>query len=329
MQINTKNRLANLDILRGLAALAVCFYHFRRDMLGGMYNTIAAYGFYGVDIFFVISGFVIPLALWKSKFTYRKTISFWIARFVRLYPAYFFASIIGLGLWYASTLVPGFRGSPPPLVTINQVLANLGLFCDLAAEKWFLGVAWTLAIEAQYYVLISLMFPLITSQKYSIKIFSLFFWFCVPLILTPSYFVFKWTALFGMGLIIMLYQQRLLNLKFLLLFLFASFAMQWFIRSEISAALGIATALFILLVPPLHLPRLIWVGGISYSLYLLHQPFGGRVMNFLERYPNSTIASFASVPLALACSLLVSYLFFKLVEWPSHKLSRVLRDKLQ
>ena len=51
MKNNLDNRLFNLDILRGLAALIVCFYHFRRDMFSGLYNSIASYGLYGVDVF--------------------------------------------------------------------------------------------------------------------------------------------------------------------------------------------------------------------------------------------------------------------------------------
>ncbi len=91
------NRLSNLDILRGLAALAVCFFHFDRESLfkGTFYPEIAKYGYLGVDVFFVISGFVIPLSLSASDFTLRGIWAFWAARFLRLYPAYwrFFGTI--------------------------------------------------------------------------------------------------------------------------------------------------------------------------------------------------------------------------------------------
>ena len=324
-----QDRLSNLDVLRGFAALAVCFYHFRRDMLGGIYNSAANYGLHGVDIFFVISGFVIPLALFKSKFSYNKIASFWISRFARLYPAFFLASLIGFGLWYGSTLFPGFRGLPPPPVTIEKILANLFLISDLTGQEWFLLVAWSLAIEAQYYVIIGLVFPFLVSDRYFIRIIALLLWFLSPLPFGNFYLVFYWNALFGMGLAAMLYQQKMLDAKVFILFLSAGCIIQWENRDLVSALVGLGTALFILWMPPLKAKSLIWLGGISYSLYLLHAPIGGRVMNFFERYQDSRVALLISVPLALAVSVLAAYVFFRLVEWPSHKLSRVLRDKLQ
>jgi peptidoglycan/LPS O-acetylase OafA/YrhL len=58
-------RITNLDILRAIAALMVCLVHFLRKPLyeGTIIWDIFQYGKHGVDIFFVISGFVIPLSL--------------------------------------------------------------------------------------------------------------------------------------------------------------------------------------------------------------------------------------------------------------------------
>jgi len=324
-----QDRLSNLDVLRGLAALAVCLFHFRRDMLGEIYNSAAKYGVYGVDIFFVISGFVIPLALWKSQFTYRKTISFWISRCARLYPAFFFASFIGFGLWYGSTLIPGFLGLPPPPVTIEKILSNLFLISDFSGQEWFLLVAWSLAIEAQYYVIIALVFPFLINARYFIRVIALFLWFLSPLVFGSFFLVFYWNALFGIGLAVMLYQQKMFDFKALNLFLLVGCVIQWETRGQVSAMVGLGTGLFILFMPPVRAKLLVWMGGISYSLYLLHAPIGGRVMNFFERYPDSPAALIISLPLALVVSVVAAYVFFRLVEWPSHKLSRVLRDKFQ
>ena len=98
------------------------------------------------------------------------------------------------------------------------------------------------------------------------------------------------------------------------------------VRDLASACAGIGTALIILLAPNLKIPQLAWVGGISYSLYLLHVPFGGRVMNFFERYPENSFANALCVPLALATSILAAFIFFKIVEWPSHQLARKIKE---
>jgi peptidoglycan/LPS O-acetylase OafA/YrhL len=317
------NRLINLDILRGVAALAVCFYHFRRDgMDGTLYHNVAAYGVYGVDMFFVISGFVIPLSLFRMGFNYHMLVQFWISRFFRLYPAYALASVIGLGLWFFSTLLPGFRGAEPPPVTLEQILANAGLLCDWTGEKWFLIVAWSLAIEAQYYLVIALMCPLIFHRNKQIRILVLCCWVLCPLLPSNLTILLYWMALFGMGLSVMLFQQNLLPRWGLISVMLLCFGIQWVARDSASACAGLGTALVILLAPNLTIPRLAWVGGISYSLYLLHVPIGGRVMNFFERYPENWLADVLSVPFALATSILAAFIFFKIVEWPSHQLAR-------
>jgi len=236
-----------------------------------------------------------------------------------------FASLLGFGLWYLSTIMPGFRGAPPPPVTANQVWANLLLAADLARQDWFLGVAWTLAIEAQYYVLVVLSFPLLASKHTALRIGTLSCWIFCPLAAGNPFLIFNWTALFAMGIAVMLYQQALLGQRWLLIVFSIAVAVQWWARDGVSAAVGLATALFILLAPQVRAPWLIWVGGVSYSLYLLHVPIGGRVMNFFERYAGSTWALGLSVPLAVAASLAAAYVFFRLVEWPSHQMARSVR----
>jgi peptidoglycan/LPS O-acetylase OafA/YrhL len=80
------SRLGNLDVLRALAAIAVCFHHFKRDSITsiGVLSSVSSYGYLGVDVFFVISGFVIPLMLLKMKFTFGDSGSFLLSRFLRL-----------------------------------------------------------------------------------------------------------------------------------------------------------------------------------------------------------------------------------------------------
>ena len=323
---NTKGRIANLDILRAVAALLVCFYHFNRNSLygGTFYPAITRYGHYGVDIFFVISGYVIPLALYKSQFNLGRLSAFLKARWIRLYPAYFAASILTLGLWYASTTVPGFQGTVPH-VTVPQILANISLSCDFFKQDWFGIVFWTLAIEAQYYVLVALAFPFLTSGLTRTRIFTLALWIAAPIFAGQGPTVFTWTSLFGIGILAFMLQQRLIS--GILFWIFLSFAcgVQWFIRSPVSTLLGAITVLCILYLPPIKSRGLIWIGGISYSLYLLHVPIGGRVMNVIERYPESFAVKLFAIPLALAASLLAAYMYWRFIEAPSHAAARKIK----
>jgi peptidoglycan/LPS O-acetylase OafA/YrhL len=320
-------RLSNIDILRAIAALAVCFYHFNRESLTGgtLYAACSHYGNYGVDIFFVVSGYVIPLSLLKSGFTLSRLSIFLKARFFRLYPAYILAAALTIGLWYASTRIPGFRGAMPPALTVLQIFANITLTCDLVHQSWFGVVFWTLAIEAQYYVLVALSFGMLFApqgRQQLLRYATLFAWLLMPLIFRQGPTIFGWTAIFAMGFLAILWQGRFLrNWECCVGMVIACWVM-WEVRGPVSAVLGLSTALGILFLPNLAWRPLVWVGTISYSLYLLHVPIGGRVMNFLERFSEFGFVQLLSVPLALVITLFFAWIFFLLVEKPSHELAQ-------
>jgi peptidoglycan/LPS O-acetylase OafA/YrhL len=317
-------RLSNLDVFRAVAALAVCFHHFNRETLTGgtIFSRVAEYGNFGVDIFFVISGYVIPLALLRRNFRIGESAIFLKARFLRLYPAYLVAALLTVGLWYGSTLLPGFRGEGGPHITVANALANLTLTCDFFRQDWFGVVFWTLAIEAQYYVLVAVCFGALFSVSRAgdaARFAVLAAWLLPPLYFQGGATVFGWTALFAMGILALQWQRGMIGSNALIAGLIAAAAVQFEARGVVSAVLGLGTALGILFLPNLNLKRLAWVGGISYSLYLLHVPVGGRVMNLLERYADSQAVRALSVPLALAASVVAAWLFFRLVEKPSHE----------
>ena len=71
---------------------------------------------------------------------------------------------------------------------------------------------------------------------------------------------------------------------------------------------------------------LAWLGKISYSLYLVHVPVGGRVVNLGKRLlPDTVVEEFALSACALSASLFVAWHFHNLVEKPAHNLSRRMR----
>ena len=84
----------------------------------------------------------------------------------------------------------------------------------------------------------------------------------------------------------------------------------WEVRGAASAIMGLATTMAILFLPKIDWKPLVWVGTVSYSLYLLHVPIGGRVLNVLERFSHFELVKILAVPAALATSLLAAWLFF-------------------
>jgi peptidoglycan/LPS O-acetylase OafA/YrhL len=156
-------RLVSIDALRGIAALGVLVFHAAQralivevpglpDLLGRGFALLMSFGYVGVWLFFVISGFCIHLRWAKSRVAGAEPrvdfIAFWKRRIARLYPAYIIALIL-----YVSLLVftGNWVGSPFRLWDLGLHLVMLHNF-DVRTSYSFNGVFWTLAIEEQLYL---------------------------------------------------------------------------------------------------------------------------------------------------------------------------------
>lgn len=143
-----ERRLATLDGLRILAALAVAAYHFLfRGAAADGYLAIAfpeaapaaRFGYLGVHLFFLISGFVIA---WSAEG--RSAARFAVARFVRLWPGY----VIGMTITFAVTALAGHAAFAP---TLAQWAANLTMVAPAFGQPFMDGVYWSIVLELVFY----------------------------------------------------------------------------------------------------------------------------------------------------------------------------------
>ncbi|MCX4905932.1 acyltransferase [Streptomyces sp. NBC_00878] len=152
-----ENRLRALDGLRLIAALMVAAYHYggRGGEVTGAWGTSArslfpslhswfAYGCLGVQVFFVISGFVICMSGWG-----RPLRSFFASRASRLLPSYWAAVLIVTAV-FALPAVAYKTASP------SDVLVNLTMMQQPLGADRVLGVCWTLWAEVRFYALFAL-----------------------------------------------------------------------------------------------------------------------------------------------------------------------------
>jgi peptidoglycan/LPS O-acetylase OafA/YrhL len=148
--VTEPKKLIGLDHLRALAITMVLFYHYRMFAHPEWLDETIGFGWTGVDLFFVLSGFLISSQLFE-RMAKGKGISlpeFFIKRFFRIIPPY----LVVLAVYF---LIPAFREreSLPPLWKFLTFTQNLGL--DLKNNGTFSHV-WSLCVEEHFY----LFFPL-------------------------------------------------------------------------------------------------------------------------------------------------------------------------
>ena len=150
-----KKRISELDALRCIAALSIVLFHINTTypfFNSNVSQSILKFGATGVDLFFMISGFVILLTLEKTK-TWK---DFVLRRFARLYPAYWVCvtiTMLGLVIYLMYT-----HGSYTAL--LHQYLPNLTMFQHYFRVPNIDDVYWTLIIEMLFYLFMLLIFCL-------------------------------------------------------------------------------------------------------------------------------------------------------------------------
>jgi peptidoglycan/LPS O-acetylase OafA/YrhL len=146
-------RLGWLDALRGIAALCVVYAHFGTRVLPqvhrAVYNVFDP-GLYGVLVFFLVSGYIVPASL-ERKGSVR---NFWISRLFRLFPLFVFA--IAAVLLLHEFGLASVRDTNQNVTA--SVLSHLFMLNELLGQANVIVVLWTLSYEMVFYVLLTALF---------------------------------------------------------------------------------------------------------------------------------------------------------------------------
>jgi peptidoglycan/LPS O-acetylase OafA/YrhL len=317
----TAKRQTSIDAMRGLAALAVVVFHFaghsRRYFVGFPFSFV--WGHYGVDFFFVISGYYIFATVQKS----RSAVSFLYARLSRLMPAYWAAIVFGALVEAAFN----HRGPWLPALAANLLFARV-----LTGFPHLDIVFWSLQVEAGFYLLMAALLTLGALRRpASAGLVWLVISLCIvwpgaggePAAkpgLQPLWDLLVYAPLFVLGMMIYRLnaepqQPRRLVYAAMLLAV-ATMALQSGLERAGVAVLAGAAVLAASSgrLPWLANPLTVWLGGLSYSLYLVHRNLGYALMFKLhEMGLDSRLAAL----IALAVALLVAAVIHRWIELPS------------
>ncbi|GAA2082626.1 acyltransferase family protein [Actinomadura alba] len=145
-------RLLWLDVLRGVAALTVALHHatyyytpqMRAAEVFAWFNP----GTYGVLVFFLISGYIVPASLERHG----RVRDFWIGRFFRIYPLLTVVCFVGIVPYLLG--VRGLRLDLEEHDPVIAILAHVTMLQDVLAVPNTINVLWTLSYEMAFYLLI-------------------------------------------------------------------------------------------------------------------------------------------------------------------------------
>jgi peptidoglycan/LPS O-acetylase OafA/YrhL len=328
-------RLAALDGLRLLAAVAVMAYHYAgvgTDFWGAVpsiqfptLNIVGRYGYLGVNLFFVISGFVILMTAYD-----RKIESFTASRVARLFPAYWVAVLLTVILqfyWHE-----GRHASPV------QALVNLTMTQEAYDIVNVQGAFWTLWIELKFYLLIGV-FILVGMTRRRVLAFAVL-WPLLGQIATATHSGFLISLLiptyapyFAAGILMfLLFRERHDVATWLALLLSwilcvrqgtayahrASELTHATVEPAVVTAIVTLSLLAVLVCSTGAVAQIRWrwltVGGaLTYPLYLVHGQLGFFVIDTLHE----DLSPYVVLLIAAAASMVLAYLIHRLVERPT------------
>ncbi|QNP70802.1 acyltransferase [Streptomyces roseirectus] len=335
--VGRRPRLYVLDGLRLFAALFVALHHFagtaRADRPGNpiwgrpvseimpSVFRVASYGWIGVEIFFVISGFVICMSCWG-----RSPREFFVSRVIRLYPAYWF------GVLFTTGVLAAFPGVWERLAA-RDVLLNLTMLQSGSGVGNVDGVYWTLWAELRFYLL----FLVVVAFGLTYRRVVLFccVWGAVamltPVVGFPPLRLIAnpdgaWYFIAGLALYLMYrFGQDLL--------LWGILGLSWLmgqkeIGTRIDTVEGVSGwrgavlifTVFLLVMVAIASGKLDWVrgkwlvtaGALTYPLYLMHYAAGTTVINRLRSEMDARVL----ILVVLAGFLVLSYGVHRWVERP-------------
>lgn len=323
----TKTRVNEIDLLRFVAALAVVFFHyaFRGYAADGLsimpyplLAPVAKYGYLGVELFFMISGFVILMTAAGGSLR-----DFFISRTVRLYPAFWTCCT----LTFLATLA---IGAPRYSASLHQYLVNMTMLNGFVWVPSIDGAYWSLFVEIRFYAWVAavLVIGRIHWAQALISLWLLatvaveFFW---PNANLRYYLITDYSAFFIAGAAYYLIWSKgptlariaIVTCSWWLAMFESTRGLPGF-ESHFNTTMspyvvaGIVTAFFaVMLLVSLRWTgffgrrRWVLVGALTYPLYLLHQNIGFMVFNVAYPTVNAHLLFWTTIAVALVSAYAV------------------------
>ena len=318
-----RNRIIELDVLRGLAAATVMIFHYTK---GFQYQygspSDLHYGVLAVNLFFMISGFVIFMTLLRA----RTALDFIVSRFSRLFPVFWAAVLITQTIVWLAPLPVDTVSWPVALVNLTMIAEPLHFpqvdnsYSTLVIELMFYTIMLGLFLAGMLKHIERLVLPWLLLQIAAAWL-SKATHHPIPQFLAVL-FLLKYAHFFLAG--ILCYRIRFEGLTLTRQILLACCLVTQFALKDLWS--GLFAIVFFALFYALARQRLGWIamrplvflGTISYSLYLVHQNIGFVIMRSLGTTPRPV-----QITVAISLVLLLATGLTFLVEKPALRAIRM------
>lgn len=358
-------RIESLQALRGLAAILVMLFHYRFYLRSQVENgttiwdALFGWGIIGVDIFFIISGFIMVYTTQNYTQSLFSTKRFLINRAIRIFPMYY----VGLLITFLLSGAMSTFHYPEKVQNLLSALTFTVYKTDITPhyidDGGMYNIRWTLNYEVYFYIAFSVCL-LVKHRLLALIGFSALMICLIPAIAgfqpTTSIqgYPFHSPTLglltnpvfleFIIGAIVGYLYLKLKNItsstKIQAIASFISLSLFMYViygiyneslrafNTESAIILGIFI-LFITLADPLlkkYIPHILtYLGDISFSLYLLHGAIGSAVMKRMELFELSNYKGIVTVVIAISLSIFISHLTHKYIEI---RLTRKLKKRM-
>ena len=358
MTTGKRKNLGSVQILRGLAALSVVLFHYRFYLVPDgssmeVPNKLFGWGSVGVDLFFVISGFIMVYVTDGKVSGLKTSLNFITNRLTRIFPVYYIILLFTFLTGGAMSIFhyPEKTSNLISALTFHPYLSEPAPLYVGSSSMY--NIRWTLNYEIYFY----LAFAVCLLVKP--RIFSLICWFAVPVItacfltssITFSTKGYEFNSVmvrfltnpiileFGIGVAtgyIFNYLKNSNKRFFFVLAILSFIAITAAIMNGYIRAYNLITAFtFSLLTLTFSLadsiivrftPRfLAMLGNISFSWYLLHAPLASFLSGKVEKVSPNAMHSTLGFIVLLAVSILVAFLSHKYIEV---KLTKIIRTAI-
>jgi peptidoglycan/LPS O-acetylase OafA/YrhL len=330
----------DIDGLRAIAVLSVILFH-----LGYL-----SYGYLGVDVFFVISGYLITKIVYREVLEHRFSVfQFYLRRIRRIIPLVLFTTSVALIIGLCVMLPDDLENLGQSVVATNffannvLLLITTGDYWNIVNEYKPLMHTWSLGIEEQFYLIYPLIFLLFSGKRSRwilplllvLSVLSLFIFISSSNATAKFYsihFRFFELSLGGVGAIV--FKNKVLNTKFKLVLVFIIMALLAFnlpLPADIKLLVIVFATTLVLATEKsekigsiiLENRVMVGIGKISFSLYMWHQ-----IILAYTRYFVLPEYTFLEAVIIIIIIILISILSYYMVEQPFRNKKRIKTSSL-